>query len=70
MWKRLLLLLIPMEKPCGKDVDKAYWNIHISTGENEDGNCAHIGHRISRYFSTGLCTDVTENGSEAFDALH
>ena len=70
MWKRLLLLLIPMEKPCGKDVDKAYWNIHISTGENENGNCAHIGHRISRCFSTGLCTDGTENGSEAFDALH
>ena len=70
MWKRLLLLLIPMEKPCGKDVDKAYWNIHISTKENENRNCAHIGHRISWCFSTGLCTDGAENGSEAFDALH
>ena len=70
MWKRLLLLLIPMEKPCGKDVDKVYWNIHISTEENENRNCAHIRHRISRCFSTGLCTDGEGNDSEAFDALH
>ena len=70
MWKRLLGLLIPMKEPCGKDVDKTYWNIHISTGESENKNCAHIGHRISRCFSTGLCTDEAGSGSEAFDALH
>lgn len=70
MWKRLLGLLIPMGKPCGKDVDKAYRNIYISTGESENKNCAHIGHRISWRFSTGLCTDEAGNDSEAFDALH
>ena len=70
MWKRLLGLLIPMGKPCGKDVDKAYRNIHISTGESENKNCAHIGHRISWRFSTWLCTDEAGNDSEAFDALH